>query len=338
MPDAPSVWQLPAAAAFLADLETAAASGGALVELDPSTPSELRSRLDLLFRNHFTVHNVDVGAPDLPLAALASAVGRACKFEELIAARDQILIADCRALKPSQQAPWGTFWKRFVRDRRPRSDGIIIFLLTDCGDGLEDPKAISWKGRWQRVDTLVWAEYMAPAARSKLVRDLAVSVAVELCGWRLDLIEDLVSQRLEDILEPRGWLARNADLRCSSIANYAGSVFLCPLQLYAMSDYAELDRRIWRAQLSVIFPALEEERLVIVDKYMKFLYTDRYLAEIGMSSIDGMEFGALRHQLINRMTRAEADRLDALASLRNALAHRRPIKPDDFIRCFGGRY
>ncbi|KQB14195.1 hypothetical protein [Rhodobacter capsulatus] len=184
-------------------------------------------------------------------------------------------------------------------------------------------------GRIRRGDAMIWAEFGVGTQNSDVVTHLAVSLAVELCGWRLDLIEDLVSQRPEDILDPRGWLRRNSDLRSDLVASFAGKPFACPISLMADGKVAEVEHRIWKAQVSAVFPWIEQQRLQCIDHFRKSLRLDEQAAKLGVTQVEDLEFGALKYQLRSTASRNQSELISAFATMRNALAHRKPVAPAD---------
>lgn len=128
---------------------------------------------------------------------------------------------------------------------------------------------------------------------------------------------------LDDLADPVAWLRRRNEMPIT------GATPRCPLDCLRSKDAAELDRRVWRAQLSTIFPEIESQRLAIVAKHRSSLRVDDHLRERGVSSVEEVELGALYFQLRRVVTRAEAERLELLARARNSLAHRVPVSARD---------
>ncbi|MSU90741.1 hypothetical protein GE300_14135 [Rhodobacteraceae bacterium 2CG4] len=201
-------------------------------------------------------------------------------------------------------------------------------LVTDLPPELAiqvDPLSLSWRTGLRRGDRVIWAEEHLPATREGLAADLAVAIAVELCGWRLDLAAALVQAGLEDLAAPVAWLSRRAE------APIAGLEPPCPLAVLADNGCNDLHQRLWKAQLAALFPEIENRRLGIVSTHRSRLRLDDHLRCLGVASIEEIELGALRYQLRRYLNRTESERLDALARARNALAHRQPLNREDIL-------
>ncbi|WP_287833560.1 hypothetical protein [Acidiphilium sp.] len=225
-------------------------------------------------------------------------------------------------------AAWSIFFERFVADRASGRSGPAL-LVADLRPELTVPgESIlqSWRTGLRRGDLVIWAEEHLPTTRDGLAADLAVVLAVELCAWRLDLAASLVQARLEDLAEPVTWLSRRTELPIF------GPDPPCPLAILAQDRKNEVHKRIWRAQLTTLFPEIEERRLEVVATHRSRLQLDNHLLDLGVASIDEMELGALRFQLRRYLTRTESEQLDTLVHARNALAHRRPVDPEDALQ------
>lgn len=220
---------------------------------------------------------------------------------------------------------WQVFLQRFARERAQAGDGLAILFLSSAATTVEGFVQIAWSGRVRRIDAMIWAEFHVPSGRSALFQDLAVNLAAELCGWRLELVADLVSQREEDILAPQGWLRRNADRGLGFEGYYGSRIFRCPVHLLALGLIKEIELRTWRAQLATLFPWIEEHRLRIIDRYRKFLRIDDHLLKLQVTEVENIELGALRYQLRAHLSRTELEHIEVLASMRNDLAHRKPV-------------
>ncbi|OWJ76645.1 hypothetical protein [Haematobacter genomosp. 1] len=329
---APEVWSLPTPAQFLAEAEATVFQGGAVLALDPSIPPGLPTELARRFQNSHSTHRLQVGAGESPLARLADALGCDAAMKALVANPETVAIVEGSDLPPADQKVWQVFLQRFARERALAGDGLAILFLGSAIATADGFVQIAWSGRVRRIDAMIWAEFHVPSGRSALFQDLAVNLAAELCGWRLDLVADLVSQREEDILAPEGWLRRNADRGFGFEVNYGSRSFQCPVHLLALGLIKEIELRTWRAQLATLFPWIEEHRLRIIDRYRKFLRIDDHLLKLQVSEVENIELGALRYQLRAHLSRTELEHIEVLASMRNDLAHRKPVSPQSFIR------
>lgn len=321
-------WSLPAAQSFLAELEPLIWQGGAVIGCDASTPPGFAARLVAHLRETVRVEPLVPRAGELPLALLGEASGQPGATLDRIARSGRVFLIEAQGLPAPDLARWAHALAEFARQVRDAPDGgALLFLGEAVVPGF---KRLDWARRLRRVDAMIWAEYAVPAGRNELMQRLAVDLAVELCGWRLDLVADLVSQRVEDIVDPTGWLQRNVDQAVATPIVFGLNAFSCPLHLMVQGDHVELRRRIWKAQLSVLFPWIEGHRQRLIERYRSQLQLDDHLRGMGVSSVDDIEMGGLRRQLGRVLAREQAEQVAALANLRNDLAHRKPISAADF--------
>lgn len=321
-------WSLPAAQQFLTEVEPLLWGGGAVVCGDASTPPDLAARLVSHLRDVVPVERLKPAPGALPLAVLGEACGQAGASMSAIVSSGRYFLIEAQDLPADDLVRWAHALDDFAaRSGASNDGGAVLFLGEAKVSGL--PR-LDWRKRLRRADAMIWAEYAVPSGHGEILQRLAVDLAVELCGWRLDLVADLVSQRQEDILDPMGWLQRNADQAIATPAFFGPTPFVCPLHLLVRGEKVELRRRIWSAQLSALFPWIEGHRQRLIDRYRKHLYLDEHLRALGVASVEDIELGGLRRQLAPILSRAEAEQLAALTGLRNNLAHRKPILPADF--------
>jgi hypothetical protein len=188
---------------------------------------------------------------------------------------------------------------------------------------------LPWNDRLRRLDITIWADIHAPADRPEPLATLASALAVELCAWRLDLAAAIAQAPKEDLLNPIGWLRRRDEAAVPGGRKFGRPDVECPLQLLSGGRISELGVRIWRAQLSAFFPWLEEQRLGLVRKYRSKLHIDEHLRNLGAEDAEDIELGPMAFQLRGRIPGREARLVQALARVRNELAHGRPAVSQD---------
>jgi hypothetical protein len=323
------IWSLPAAQQFLTEIEQTIWQGGAVINGDASTPPCLAARVVTHLRDTVSIHRRVPRPDELPLEVLGELCGQAGVKMQAIVASGRFFLIEAQDLSPTDLNRWGHALADFIAHSAQIDEAGALLLIGDIK--VSGVTQLNWNMRLRRADAMIWAEYAVPSGHSDIIHRLAVDLAVELCGWRLDLVADLVSQRLEDILDPMGWLQRNEDQLIAFPASFGPSPFACPLHLLAKGDLVQLRSRIWAAQMSVLFPWVEGHRQGIIQRYRKHLFIDAHLRSLGVFSVEDIELGALRYQLSHILSRQDADQLAALAELRNNLAHRKPIRPADFI-------
>lgn len=182
---------------------------------------------------------------------------------------------------------------------------------------------LGWETFLGRGDRVIVAEQHLPQNRGSLACELAVSLAVELCGSDFQLIEDLCRASLEDLSDPINWLKQRPIKHFSNCG---------PLGSSGEHDTRTLSLRVWRAQLASLFPWIEQQRLDFIETYRDCLTIDMVQRETyGVTEVTDLELGALKYQLKHHLDRHKHDRLSRLAGMRNNLAHRKPADPADVL-------
>ncbi len=103
----------------------------------------------------------------------------------------------------------------------------------------------------------------------------------------------------------------------------------CPLHLLSNGGAGELQNRVWRAQLSALFPWVESRRQEAAERYAQVLQIDEQAARSGLEDVKDLELGAILHQVGYLMARDEREWLHADKRVRNKLAHREPAAARD---------
>jgi hypothetical protein len=135
----------------------------------------------------------------------------------------------------------------------------------------------------------------------------------EVRGWSPDLPGDVAwgAGALETIEE--------ADFVHSSLAALQGRADL-------------LDRRIWQAEVAVLFPFLEQSRLDIVSELSGELEVPFETPFGTVTDARDLELGQILRQLQRRGRAAHVfSRIERLTRVRHALAHGEPARPEDAL-------
>jgi hypothetical protein len=201
---------------------------------------------------------------------------------------------------------------------------------------MSGPPVLAWNDRLRRHDVALWADLHARPLGADPVPELAQALAVELLGWRFDLVRELMRASVEDLVDPVGWLTQRKQPALSGAARYAGRPFACPLHLAARARddrdaSAELSRRVWRAQVAAVFPWIEERRASHAERYKGLLHVDDDSRKSGAVDVLQLEFGAMKRQLLRVISPHEIDRLERFRLVRNALAHGKPAPVSDLL-------
>lgn len=319
-------WELPSARSFLDEIEAAAGDAGALVLTDVSTPGGLAAAIYRRLCDRFDTFRVADDGTEAPLEQLASQVGSHADLSAILAI-DTVVIVEP---SPAALDGWTTLLARIARGRAALDHGFRAIVLWPVPAQRETGLvALDWAGRLRRMDVRVWADLHAPLSRTEPLATLAEALAVELCGWRLDLAAELVGARREDLLDPLSWLLSRTEEPVDESARMNGVEMACPLSLVATNALSELKLRVWRAQLAALFPWIEEQRQWVIERHRVRLRVDDHLRSLGVARVEDIEFGALHHRLRGSIRPQEAVLIERLAKLRNALAHRSPVRADD---------
>jgi hypothetical protein len=182
--------------------------------------------------------------------------------------------------------------------RRPRL--CLTVLETEAGATLEAGLDVfAWRARLRKSDVLALVEEMdqpdvAYVVLQRLRRELILSEA----GWDLDRVLQLCNSTFAELLRPYS---------CSKTGSQQRS-------------------RIWKAQVSVLFPWIEEVRADLIRHHGDRLRADWWDGAARITSVEELELKHLRDQArkVLRNLALSAD-LDRLVWLRNELAHLRPV-------------
>jgi len=336
-------WELPSARAFLSEIEEVIGVGGAIVTGGPSLPPGLEAAIQRHFDGRrFVVERIDPLPGQLPAEALARAfnvTADAAVLAQETRLGDHLAIIVAQEMEAAAFNGWHLFLVRFLKLRAGQSGGLSLLLLTPRQPPAElgSLPVVAWNGRLRRIDVAIWAELHAPLDRSEPLATLAEALAVDVCGWRLDLAAEIARARRQDLLDPFGWLSgRVGQVEASTECKLNGQGMACPLALCAQDHTEEVNRRIWKAQLKALFPWLEAHRQSVIDRHRKLLQIERRTADPDQPDIAALEFGGLVRQLRRHLGREELEWIECLAMIRNELAHRKVVKPNVLDRALRG--
>jgi hypothetical protein len=245
---------------------------------------------------------------------------------------------------------WRTFLVRFAVEARAHvvgESGQLCLLVS--GDvsttGLDgDPglRRIAWRDRVSRLDVLLHlGRSWNGEGRSGVERDLRIALAAELAAYDLDLAGRLFAEPLARLLSPqrlleaeaaqRGWSGRiQGDGWASGrVDGVEGKRLEHGASVAAARDNDELRRRVWRAELGVVFPWLEERRIEIVWKLRDVLTPMESLFGY-VERIEDLELAHVLRQVRQKRRGLEWEpRLNAMNRLRRSLAHLEPVDLGD---------
>ena len=241
---------------------------------------------------------------------------------------------------------WKTLLEKYadaVRSRPVEQRGLFCLLVEGVNPSVLPRKDIAlsvrcWQGMVSELDMLAWLHHLVgrKLIENATKRRLLIRLALEIVGYdpliavkaadKLDL-ENLGNPRewLLDVAANRGWQAGMVPTweegACDEMEgkNRVHAAFLS----LAQDAQKHIDFLLWRAQVGVLFPLLEEARREYLQKYESQL---RVPHDTGQGSVihdkEDLELGHIHYQLYGRIDRQELRRLQLLRDMRNALAHK----------------
>jgi hypothetical protein len=182
---------------------------------------------------------------------------------------------------------WRDFLEQYARACRPvpvAERALVcvptVGLPTACPPNEDEALAyLSWRGAVGRLDmTLYLAQLLADRRLPPLHRGVALAVGAEIAGTDPQLAQGLASLEVSDLVQPtpllwdlaqcRGWSPREAaSPRWSAgmVDELDGAEYVHSAALVAAGRQEDLRRRVWRAEVGVLFPFIEEQRLRLLE-------------------------------------------------------------------------
>lgn len=214
-------------------------------------------------------------------------------------------------------------------------------LLLKCRlyNGVADP--------W---DMMIYSYYLMKGREIEpQKKQLLATLCTELSLWDHHLCEFLVKQSVENLLRPYsllseyagelGWGKKDQEPEIEEKWREGICLEFCRANekhssfLSLNGDLAQIDHRLWKAQISVVYPHLERQRRSILKKYSYLLsvpHSDPSGATI--TDLEDLDFGHINHQIRSnpQIDPAFKRKIDALWRARNHLAHMEPLAPSLF--------
>jgi len=250
-------------------------------------------------------------------------------------------------LSPSIWPAWGAFFLEYERAGRsvhPARRTHFLVPLRTSNVRIKVPTAIGlseqiWNG-WLRYGDMHFYSCTCVGERpTSLETELTVALVAELARWDPDLCEWLSQYSVEQLVQPRDLLSKfsaergwNSNLE---VANQdAWTLGACQIVKgksvphACLSSLSELERLVWKAEITVLMPYIEEQRQNLLQKYQKFLRVPFTTAQGQLiDSLFDLEIGHIEWQLVSStaITREELSRVTFLKDARNSLSHFEPV-------------
>jgi len=244
--------------------------------------------------------------------------------------------------------PWSQFFVEYERASRSvhpaRKTQFLVPLLNSSGR-LKVPEAIGisqhiWDGWLRYGDMLLYSCSCVGERTSPLETELTIALVAELARWDPDLCEWLAHFPLEQLIRPGDLLPEFAKARGwnSAIEKLKGDAWPVggchtvkgeSVSHACLSSLPGLERLVWKAEIAVLMPYIEEQRQSLLKRYRKHLRVP--FKTTGGAQIDNvydLEIGHIEWQLARSMgiTRDEIDGISDLKNARNSLSHLEPVE------------
>jgi hypothetical protein len=243
-------------------------------------------------------------------------------------------------------------WKTFISTYQHFCRNVPLIQRTVFGIALNGNLCIApprddvcvvsrkWDGYVDDLDMLLYcSQLLRNRTFSKLEKQLAVNVIAKLASFDPHVCLALAEKTLEQIVNPtpilrqigecRGW--HNISLDKSATHWHSGmkqtvsdEIKIHPAVLAFKDPDEEIKRRVWTAQISVLFPYIEEQRRKLLESYKKHF-------RIPYTTINGETIENLWQLEISHILSQFAEGLpvepkeviftDKLRKMRNQMAH-----------------
>ena len=249
---------------------------------------------------------------------------------------------------------WSTFLRSYSDASRNHvpTERRTVFVVPLCGAGFDHVElsevAVAhheFRDVVHRDDLYILAlQYAHDRPRRRVIRSLLAHTIANIAHWDPALAKRLLEADLQSALQPRAILRAYAQERAWSAQTpedwEAGTVdgprkrpIVHSALLLAQGREAELGRRLWAAQASVLMPLLEERRAELIDRHRDHFDLPFETDLDRIEKPEDFELGPLvyyfhRHGPPNRKLMGEVKQL---RDLRNKLAHLVPLEPREAL-------
>ncbi len=248
---------------------------------------------------------------------------------------------------------WAGFLRlvRTERVRKPRIASPLVVIAPPEGTPQQEVRSAvgtrehRWQGRVSRLDTeIAVAKRLGWPSSHDVASATAAACAVEVAGWDLRLVDVLTRLGEEQQLNPLPALEPDAAKLPDVVPSWDNGVidiwdgqpFEHTLSLLRRGRRDAAARRVWQAQVRVLFPFLGHIRSCVVRRYRDELMRDGPLVKTFHSRTEVIaqpekfEFFDIHDRLQARVPERDAKFLRLCHKLRSSLAHFDPA-PADFV-------
>jgi hypothetical protein len=347
-------WSLPGPRSFVEAINDDVRQGkSVLLSLPQNTPARLSAALKEALQGDFAWYAgsvdpqsdpisflYDVFAPDAEPSRLRNEanLAREAGFENRV-----IWLEDLPAARWSE---WRDFLIRYERVSRsiPEAYRTNFIVRTDgTGTHPDLPQEVGlstrrWDGYLERRDMQIFTYACVPEQASGLETDLVAALVTVLGGWDPDLCEYLASFDLPLLAQPYTLLRdfacnRNWDFASSGLTDEVWAQGLwqtylgenVPHTCYALALHGSrhLDSLIWKAEVAVLMPYIEQQRQKLIERYRHCFKIPHVTKTEVIEDVYDLEIGMIHWQLSQAkgLPRAALDDAWNLRKARNSLSH-----------------
>ena len=251
---------------------------------------------------------------------------------------------------------WGT-WSRFFIEYERISRAVsvsrrtyFVIPLVGAACACDIPQGVGiasrkWDGWLRRGDMLLYSASSSKDQEFTVEGELTAALVTTLAGWDPGLCEWLAQLNLQQLLTPKNALQEFAENRGWDLKDEVNVERAWTLGLWQTfhakttphtcvaaltNGSGVLDQLIWKAEIGVLMPYIEEQRQGIIQQYRSHFqlpFTTKSGEEI--NNIYDLEIGLIEYQLsrCSSVTFKERKRISDLKDARNALSHLEPVDP-----------
>jgi hypothetical protein len=253
-------------------------------------------------------------------------------------------------IPPEDWSAWSSFFLEYERVSRAVPESRrSLFLIRILGSGHvhSPPAAVGlscrrWDGWLRRNDMQLYSNSCVRERKSGLETDLTAALISELGGWDPALCEYLADFNLDELIQPaqlletfaagKGWCFQPGPYDEASWSNGLWQTYLgkqTPHTAFGAFLLGQrfLNRLLWKAEIVILMPYIEEQRQVLIERYRSHLRLPHYSKYGVINDVYDLEIGMLEW-LLNQSgvpSKATLDFISNLKLARNQLSHLAPI-------------
>lgn len=210
--------------------------------------------------------------------------------------------------------------------------------------GSPDLHVQSWRGTATHLDFRLYSAHrLRFRPWTEIERELAAAVIAATAAPAPDVVEELTQAELDDALWPFDFLRRLAEGRGRFGGTDEDSThrweegrsdtvsrleYMNPVYLAAAGTSSDIDRRIWRGQVGVLLPLVEERRMELLEILGPQLRVPFVTKHATVTDRKALELNHIAEQVRLyrlRLPLRQNKTLEPFAKIRNKLAHLEPV-------------